>query len=216
MDLEKNVTKIHIAVFFNENPDAFKLAFALKETFSTMFPNGPQMIPLPPDAPEDAPRCVFQNEAGSANLNFSLSRMDMDNSLKVEAPWRNHIEIVEMAFVAICKQCNIGIKRLGIVVQSLIDDELIQTTSEKVSVLDFKQSEEKNIAWVTHELVDDSIKLNVNTNIQIHTNNPKELGTLTLDVNTSVDSILPQVDKDLLTLVGTMLDKIQEKMKNVF
>lgn len=216
MELEKNVIKVHIAVFFNENPDAFKLALALRETFSTMFPNGPQMIPLPPEAPADAPRCVFQNEVGSANLTFGLSRMDLDNSLNAGSPWRNHVEVIEMAFVSICKACNIEIKRLGIVVQSRIEEELIQKTNEKVSVPDFKQSEEKNIAWVIHENVNDFLKLNINTNVQIHTNNPEIKGTLTLDVNTSIDSILSQNESELLNLISVMLNKIEEKMKNVF
>lgn len=216
MDLEKNVVKVHIAVFFNDSPDVLKLAFSLRETFSIMFPNGPQIIPLPSDAPIDAPRCVFQNETGSANLNFGLSRMDLDNSLKIGAPWKSHIQVIEMAFIDICKQCNIGIKRLGIVVQSLIDDELIQNTNKKVNVPDFIQSEEKNIAWVMHESISDSIKLNINTNVQIHTDNPDAIGTLTLDVNTNVHSKLPKEDKELVGLIELMLTKIEEKMKNVF
>lgn len=216
MALNENVIKVHIAVFFEKSPDAFKLALALKETFSTMFPNDPQMIPLPPEAPADAPRCVFQNAEGSANLTFGLNRMDLDNSLKVGSPWRNHIEVIELAFIAICKACEIKIKRLGIVVQTLADDILIQNVNGKININNFSESDEKNIAWVVHEKVHDSLEFNVNTNIQINYKNPESNGILTFDVNTSVNSHLPQEETGLVKIIGLLLDRIEEKMKDVF
>ena len=216
MGLNENVIKVHIAVFFEESPDAFKLALALKETFSTMFPNDPQMIPLPPEAPADAPRCVFQNAEGSANLTFGLNRMDLDNLLKVGSPWRNHIEVIELAFIAICKACEIKIKRLGIVVQTLADDILIQNVNNKIDINNFSESDEKSIAWVVHEKVCESLKFNVNTNIQINYKNPESNGILTFDVNTSVNSCLPKEDTELVKIIGLLLDRIEEKMKDVF
>lgn len=216
MELNKNVIKVHIAIFFEESPDAFKLALALKETFSTMFPDDPQMIPLPPDAPPEAPRCVFQNAEGSASLTFGLNRMDLDNSLKTSAPWRNHIEVVELAFIAICKVCEIRISRLGIVVQTLIDDGLIQEINKQVNITDFPKSDEKNLAWVVHERINDTLEFNVNTNVQINYNNPESKGFLTFDVNTSVASDLPKGDAELINIIGLLLNRIEGKMKNVF
>lgn len=216
MERDKNVIRVHVAVFFEDAPDVLKLALVVKEIFSTMFPNEPQIIPLPPDAPADAPRCIFQNTEGSANLTFSLSRMDLDNSLIVGSPWKNHIEVIELAFISICKNCNIRIKRLGIVVQTLIDDELIQKTNERIKIEDFCKSDEKNISWVVHEHLSDSLMININTNIQINSNNIDFKGVMTLDVNTSIDSSLPNENKDLTEVVSLLLNRIEVGMKNVF
>ena len=216
MEILKSVVRVHIALFFEEIPDALKLALALKETFSTMFPKDPQMIPLPPEAPEDAPRCIFQNEGGSANLTFSLARMDLDNSLKIGSPWRNHVEVIGLTFVAVCKTCDIKIKRLGIATQILMDENLIQESNEKTLIADFKSSDEKNIAWVTHKQISEFLKLNINTNVQINCNNPEAKGVLMLDVNTSIDSDIPRDDVEVLKIMGVLLDQIEEKMQNVF
>lgn len=218
MELDKNVVKVHVAVFFKDNSDipVLKLATAIKELFATMFPQDPQILPVPLDAPVDAPRCIFQKEDGSANITFSFSRIDFDGSLKAGSPWRSHIELIEYLFLALCKACNIKIKRLGIVVQAIIDDELIEMLNQKTSIDDFCASDEKQLSWVTHKALSDLVKININTTLQVNYNNPEIKGTLSIDVNTHINSILPEDESEITKIVGELLSRVEEKMKNVF
>ena len=125
MKLSDNVFGMQVAFFFAENSEIsiLDLATEVKGLFRAMFPNDPQMFLLPDDAPKDIPRCIFQKSDGSAKLSFGLARMDFNAGLKEATPWKNNFEIVIYALAQICKNKNIDVTRIGLVVQTFADKE---------------------------------------------------------------------------------------------
>ena len=63
MGLMDKINRVHIAVFFDEETkiSSLDLASAIRKAFITVFPDEPQMIPLPVEAPKEVPRCIFQS-----------------------------------------------------------------------------------------------------------------------------------------------------------
>ena len=103
MDLSNDVFGMQVAFFFDEGSNISILDFAgeIKELYKAMFPDDPQILPLPSDAPPEVPRCIFQKEDASARLSFSQVRMDFNAGLKDGRGWKNNYETIIYTFVLI-------------------------------------------------------------------------------------------------------------------
>ena len=212
----KDVFRVHVAVFFDDesNVQILKLASAVKDTFASIFPNEPQVLPLPTEAPKDAVRCVFQKEGVDVGLNFSLTRMDYDAGIIDGTQWKNHVEVVAYSFANICKMCQIGIKRIGIVVHARNGKEFIDELNKKIGIEEFVESDEKNISWVTHEKIDANLSINVFITLRFNENDPQGNNINIIDVNTNEVSVLKE--KNLTYVIGIITSKIEERINNVF
>lgn len=218
MDLEKKIIKVHVAAFFNDGAEVpiMKMMMTIKELFANMFPQDPQILPLPSETPAEAPRCIFQKQDKTANLSFSLVRIDFDGSFKEGGPWKNHIEVIAYTFISLCITLGVGVKRLGVVVQALTDESIDKELSEKVSLQDFKNSDEKSMSWMRHDFEPNDLQVNINTALQVNRINPDFNGILTIDANTHVNSKLPQDIKKLSEVIDMLISKIEGKLHDVF
>ena len=213
---DRDVFRVHLAVFFDNETKVpvLKLASTIKDIFINMFPNEPQILPLPPDAPNDAPRCIFQMEGKDVSLNFSLVRMDYDAGLVDGTQWKNHIEVIANSFINICKICDIDIKRIGIVAQVRNAKEAIEYLNKKVVIDEFVKSDEKNISWVSHKKINSNLGINIFITLRFNENELQNTDVSIIDVNTDVTS---ELQKDnLIRVMSILTSQIGERIENVF
>ena len=216
MDLSNDVFGMQVAFFFDEGSNISILDFAgeIKELYKAMFPDDPQILPLPSDAPPEVPRCIFQKEDASARLSFSQVRMDFNAGLKDGRGWKNNYETIIYTFVQICKKFNVSVRRIGLVIQASTDTQFGEEVNKLVNYTSFKQSQEKSIFWVDKTSLNGKVEINVVNNIQINNNLDKK-SIVTLDVNTSNESSLSCTYRELLTIGSGLLSELEERLKNV-
>lgn len=215
-NLDKNIFNLHMALFFNEDTvfPVLNVALKLQEDFRMMFPNEPEIVPLPIDAPKEIPRCIFRNEKDSS-ITVSQCRIDFDAGIKVNTDWRNHIQVVLLNFLRMCEMFDIRVERVGVVVQAYGNDDIISELNTKVNIVEFKESEEKNMSYVIKKKVD-NILLNIITNVIYNTKNNDASKVVSVDVNTDVSNELPDGISDKLRIIQMMIDEIEGKLENVF
>lgn len=217
MDLSNGVFGMQVAFFFEEGSDFSILDFAgeIKELYKAMFPDDPQILPLPADAPPEVPQCIFQKKDGSARLSFSQIRIDFNAGLKTGIGWKNNYETIIYTFVQICKKFNVSVRRIGLVIQTSADTQFETEVNNLVNYSSFKQSEEKSIFWVDKTMLNGNVQINIVNNIQINHNNLDKKSIVTLDVNTSNESSLSCTHNELLKIGSRLLSELEERLENV-
>lgn len=219
MDISERGINIQIALFFEENADIpiVKFAGSLQDEYRVMFEKEPQIIPLPPEAPKEAPRCIFEKEGGAARLTFSLSRIDFFASLKDGKGWKNYIEVIIYTLLKVCEKFSIRIARIGIIVESPIDKTFENNLIGKVSINNYADSDEKGVSWVSHDIIKDSISINVMHNVKVN-HNVQEIipyiGSFSIDANTNIGVKLYEENISIIDVAGALLDEIEEHFKN--
>ena len=153
-ELDKNIFSMHMALFFEDGTDVpiLKVALKLQEEFKIVFPKEPEIVPLPSDAPKEIPRCTFKNDR-NATLSLSLNRIDFNGGFKAGIDWKNQINIIFYNLLKICEKFDIKVVRIGVVVQALGDDNIIDELNDRVSIEGFAESEEKNVSFVMKKQV---------------------------------------------------------------
>lgn len=214
-DLEKNIFAIQVSIFFDPNSSisTLNLAQSIQEEYRVMFPNEPQIMPIPFDAPREIPRCIFAKENGSASLTFSLERLDFKGIIKDGSLWRINILTLLNSLTGICKKHGIIIKRIGVVVDSKTYEELDSYLAQYISINDFNESFEKTISWINKIKTEDII-INVCVTIQKNIQIPDTQNNFILDVNTDMSSSIN--NEKLEALFEKLLNILKEKMDNVF
>ena len=217
MSVSKTVFGVQVAFFFADgsNISILKIASAIQEVFKAMFPTDPQILPLPQDAPPEVPRCIFQKPDGSATLTVSLIRMDFNAGIKADASWKNFHEVVAYAFMKICRELNITVKRIGLIIQANAAQELDDEINNLVSKEDFAKSTEKSISWVNQENINNGLTVNIVNNIQINHNNIEMPNIITIDVNTHNDTPLKNDYKEMINIIDFLLSKIEGRLEDV-
>lgn len=71
--------------------------------------------------------------------------MDFKAGLKDGALWRNNVEVIAYTLIQVCESLNVGIKRLGLVIQTKTDTFFEEKTNGIVLLDDFKSSDENHI-----------------------------------------------------------------------
>lgn len=215
-ELDKNIFAMHMALFFEDGTEVpiLKVALRLQEEFKIVFPQEPDIVPLPSDAPKEIPRCTFKNDR-NATLSLSLNRIDFNGGFKAGIDWKNQINIIFFNLFRICEQFDIKVVRIGVVVQALGDDDIICELNTRVSIDGFAESEEKNVSFVMKKQVDE-ILLNVITNIIYNKKNEDNSKVISVDVNTDICNTLPSDGNEKMNIVQIIIDEIEGKLKNVF
>lgn len=216
MNIENNVFYLQVAFFFpqNTNFSIVKFAGIIQEEFQAMFKNEPTIMPLPDDAPKEIPRCVFKNDSG-AELSFGMSRMDFKTTIKDAELWKNNMEVMAYIFSKLCRNFEIGIERIGCVVQANPNKECIEEISKYVDIPNFQNSNEKMINWVDKNEID-GVKINSVINIRINENDIKFPHIVVIDVNTQKEYPLSQDEKELEKVINVLLNEIEARIKDVF
>lgn len=156
----------------------------------------------------------FRNPDGAV-LSFGTARMDFQTGIKQSGLWKSNMDVLAYKFIQICAKQGIEVARMGFVVQTIPDKTCIEEIDQYVSADEYKISNEKSISW-THKSQEDGIRLNTCISIQINENNDIFQNVVVIDVNTQKEFELPHDESGLKNTVTTILDKIEERLKNVF
>ena len=215
-ELDKNIFAMHMAVFFEDGTEVPVLKFAtkLQEEFRILFPNEPEIVPLPGDAPKEIPRCTFRNDR-NATVTLALNRMDFNGGFKIGVDWKNHINAILLNFIKICVSLDVKVVRMGVVVQALCNDDVIEELNKRVAIDGFGESEEKNISFVKKKEFGD-ILINIITSIAYNKKNLNNSRVVSVDSNTDISSKLPSDTNQKMEIVQIIIDEIEGKLKNVF
>ena len=84
-NLGVNLYKIQMMYFFKENSDfkAFELIVRLYHQFKDIFINSePQSLPIPDDAPDDVPRCIWNDNSVVFVINSFQDRKLSEQGIK--------------------------------------------------------------------------------------------------------------------------------------
>ncbi|MGN0352378.1 MAG: hypothetical protein ACI4ES_12060 [Roseburia sp.] len=215
-ELDKNVFAMHMALFFEDQTEVpvLKVALKLQEEFKILFPSEPEIVPIPIDAPKEIPRCTFRNDR-NASMTLALNRIDFDGGFKVGNDWKNNITIILLNFLKICKQFDIKVNRIGVIVQASGSDDVISELNSKVRIDGFGESEEKNISFVIKKQKE-NILLNIITNIIYNKKNSDNSKVVSIDANTDISNELPDDINGKMDIIQLIIDEIEGKLKNVF
>lgn len=85
--LNANIYKVHMAYFFREKSEirAFGLISQLYSQLQDIFRSEPQSLPIQNDAPDDIPRCIWNDVNNS--LSFSNVRLDFMFNIPSKCNW---------------------------------------------------------------------------------------------------------------------------------
>lgn len=216
MNVENSVFSLQVVFFFLKSADVsiIKMATALQEGFNKMFPEEPYILPLPSDAPAGMPRCFFKNSNGE-ELSFGVERMDFKADITQSELWKSNMEVMAYKFIQICGKLGIEVARMGFAVQTRPDKLCIEEINQHILLNEYKDSVEKTISWV-HKNQVNKIKLNTYIKIRINERNKDQPYLVEINVNTQKEFELSHDESDLTNVVTTILDKVEERLKNVF
>lgn len=204
-----NIYKVQMAYFFREKSDirAFGFISTLYNQLKDVFRTEPQSIPIPDDAPDDVPRCVWNDV--NTSLTFSKIRLDFTFNVPSKYNWEElFIEFNEKISKAI-DEYEVIIDRVGLVSEVMSTDNLHDLLKEFVNIEKYNDASEANISWL--ENID---SFNVWTYIFI--NEPKNENKIVFDINSLPDCKLSEQGISGKDSMNKCAEKLKGKMLNVF
>lgn len=168
----------------------------LKDVFKTE----PQSLPIPDEAPEDVPRCIWNDV--NTSLTFNKVRLDFTFNIPSKFNWKQLLtEFNKKITVAIDEQ-EIIIDRVGLVSELMSADSLHELLKEYIQINKFNDAGEANISWL------ESIEsYNVWTYFTI--NESKDINKIVFDINSLPECKLA----DQGTTGKEAMDKCAELLK---
>ncbi|EOS68577.1 hypothetical protein C818_03384 [Lachnospiraceae bacterium MD308] len=197
-----NIYKIQMAYFFREKSPirTFGLISSLYAQLKDVFKTEPQSLPIPDEAPEDVPRCIWNDV--NTSLTFNKVRLDFTFNIPSKFNWKQLLtEFNKKITVAIDEQ-EIIIDRVGLVSELMSADSLHELLKEYIQINKFNDAGEANISWL------ESIEsYNVWTYFTI--NESKDINKIVFDINSLPECKLA----DQGTTGKEAMDKCAELLK---
>ena len=183
-----NIYKVQMAYFFREKSEirAFGLISSLYNQLKDVFKTEPQSIPIPDDAPDDVPRCVWNDV--NTSLTFNKLRLDFSFNIPSRFNWEQLLVRFNDKITNAFDECDVFIDRVGLVSELMSFDNLHNLLNEYVKIDKFNGASEVNMSWL------ENIDLyNVWTYIII--NESKNENKIIFDINSLPDSKLSEQDR---------------------
>ena len=180
-----NIYKVQMAYFFREKSEirAFGLISSLYNQLKDVFKTEPQSIPIPDDAPDDVPRCVWNDV--NTSLTFNKLRLDFSFNIPSRFNWEHLLVRFNDKITNAFDECDVIIDRVGLVSELMSFDNLHNLLNEYVKIDKFNGASEVNMSWL------ENIDLyNVWTYIII--NESKNENKIIFDINSLPDSKLSE------------------------
>ena len=203
-----NIYKVQMAYFFREKSEirAFGLISSLYNQLKDVFKTEPQSIPIPDDAPDDVPRCVW-NEV-KTSLTFNKLRLDFSINIPSRFNWEQLLVRFNDKITNAFDECDVIIDRVGLVSELMSFDNLHNLLNEYVKIDKFNGASEVNMSWL------ENIDLyNVWTYIII--NESKNENKIIFDINSLPDSKLSEQGVLGKEAISRCAEKLKGKMLNV-
>ena len=203
-----NIYKVQMAYFFREKSEirAFGLISSLYNQLKDVFKTEPQSIPIPDDAPDDVPRCVWNDV--NTSLTFNKLRLDFSFNIPSKYNWEQLLHEFNDKITKAFDGCEVIIDRVGLVSELMSIDNLHNILNEFVNIEKFNGSSEANISWL--ENID---SYNVWTYIII--NELKNENKIIFDINSLPDCKLSEQGVLAKDAMNKCAEKLKGKMLNV-
>ena len=203
-----NIYKVQMAYFFREKSEirAFGLISSLYNQLKDVFKTEPQSIPIPDDAPDDVPRCVWNDV--NTSLTFNKLRLDFSFNIPSRFNWEQLLVMFNYKITNAFDECYVIIDRVGLVSELMSFDNLHNLLNEYVKIDKFNGASEVNMSWL------ENIDLyNVWTYIII--NESKNENKIIFDINSLPDSKLSEQGVLGKEAISRCAEKLKGKMLNV-
>ena len=203
-----NIYKVQMAYFFREKSEirAFGLISSLYNQLKDVFKTEPQSIPIPDDAPDDVPRCVWNDV--NTSLTFNKLRLDFSFNIPSRFNWEQLLVRFNDKITNAFDECDVIIDRVGLVSELMSFDNLHNLLNEYVKIDKFNGASEVNMSWL------ENIDLyNVWTYIII--NESKNENKIIFDINSWPDSKLSEQGVLGKEAISRCAEKLKGKMLNV-
>ena len=203
-----NIYKVQMAYFFKEKSEirAFGLISSLYNQLKDVFKTEPQSIPIPDDAPDDVPRCVWNDV--NTSLTFNKLRLDFSFNIPSRLNWEQLLVRFNDKITNAFDECDVIIDRVGLVSELMSFDNLHNLLNEYVKIDKFNGASEVNMSWL------ENIDLyNVWTYIII--NESKNENKIIFDINSLPDSKLSEQGVLGKEAISRCAEKLKGKMLNV-
>ena len=204
-----NIYKVQMAYFFREKSEirAFGLISSLYNQLKDVFKTEPQSIPIPDDAPDYVPRCVWNDV--NTTLTFNKLRLDFSFNIPSRFNWEQLLVRFNDKITNAFDECDVIIDRVGLVSELMSFDNLHNLLNEYVKIDKFNGASEVNMSWL------ENIDLyNVWTYIII--NESKNENKIIFDINSLPDSKLSEQGVLGKEAISRCAEKLKGKMLNVF
>lgn len=203
-----NIYKVQMAYFFREKSEirAFGLISSLYNQLKDVFKTEPQSIPIPDDAPDDVPRCVWNDV--NTSLTFNKLRLDFSFNIPSRFNWEQLLVRFNDKITNAFDECDVIIDRVGLVSELMSFDNLHNLLNEYVKIDKFNGASEVNMSWL------ENIDLyNVWTYIII--NESKNENKIIFDINSLPDIKLSEQGVLGKEAISRCAEKLKGKMLNV-
>ena len=143
-----NIYKVQMAYFFREKSEirAFGLISSLYNQLKDVFKTEPQSIPIPDDAPDDVPRCVWNDV--NTSLTFNKLRLDFSFNIPSRFNWEQLLVRFNDKITNAFDECDVIIDRVGLVSELMSFDNLHNLLNEYVKIDKFNGASEVNMSWL--------------------------------------------------------------------
>ena len=203
-----NIYKIQMAYFLEKKVqlEHLDLLVVCMPNLKMFFKTEPQSLPIPDEAPEDVPRCIWNDV--NTSLTFNKVRLDFTFNIPSKFNWEQLLtEFNKKITVAIDEQ-EIIIDRVGLVSELMSADSLHELLKEYIQINKFNSAGEANISWL------ESIEsYNVWTYFTI--NESKDINKIVFDINSLPECKLADQGTTGKEAVDKCAELLKGKMINV-
>lgn len=201
-------SKMQMTYYFKTGEfESFEFTNKLYEALKEIFKCFPQALPVPMDAPADLPRCIW--DSPNVTLMYSLLKLDIMINIPTEFKWKQIVEEFSQKINTVIQETAIQIDRIGIITENLLEEETHNELNKKVSIVQFQDAKELNIAW-RENCKEESSLFNVWTNIFI--NDEVHNNKVVFDIN----SVKENSSIDIVSTLEHAVILMERKMQNVF
>lgn len=203
-----NIYKVQMAYFFREKSEfrAFGLISSLYNQLNDFFKTEPQSIPIPDDAHEDVPRCVWNDV--NTSLTFSKIRLDFTFNIPSKSNWQDKFAAFNEKIMSVIDECDIMIDRVGLVAEIMPSDNLQDLLKKYIQIEKFNNAKAANISWV-----ENIESYNVWTYFLI--NESKDENKIVFDINSLPECKLSELGVSGRESMNECAEKLKGKMLNV-
>lgn len=213
------INNLKIALFFPPNTTfkSINVANAVNEEFGDIFSEDPNIFNLPPSAPTEIPRIIYnQNQKDNAQLSIGFSRADLSVGLKSQEDWKCRIIQLSLKLQKLfIEKLKMRIIRVGMIATYTIDTDtsLDDFLAQYIKSDRLADVAEYNMSWLKKADLN-GVKTNKWVRLFL-SEQPIESRKLVIDINTIAEQTLDLQHLPLNDLIEQLLGCLEGEVFDV-
>ena len=211
------IDNFQIVLFFSPDTTfkSLNVANKISEVFGELFTDDPNIITLPPNAPVEIPRLIY-NQGNITQFAIGFSRADFTMKMNKEDDWQIKIQDFSVKLKELFIEIlNIRILRIGLVTNFTFDDNctIESFINQYINSDKLNNLAEYNMSWLKKVKIKN---INVNKWIRLFiSEQPVEKRVLIFDVNTNFEQVLDFNNMQLDEIIASFLDCFRGDIEDV-